>query len=410
MQGFIENTFQSYLGRQPILNSSHHVIGYELLFRNPECQSDARFSCGTAATATVLMNFLGNMGMDAVVGNKKAFINFDREMLASDIIDILPKDRVVLEFLEHISPEPEIIERCQKLASEGFVFALDDFIYRGDCCDSLLKFAKLVKIDLLVHDDESLKEHVQLCQDNGLEMLAEKVESYEVFRRCKELGFSLFQGYFFTKPVTLSRKDIPADKMSVLRLMDEVRRTDNLQQLASEISLNLAICYKLLRFINSAGLSRGRKIEQVGDAVIMLGKDRLYRWLSLLLYAESNQDEGSALFSTALVRGRMMEVLGEEKLPGHAGNLFVTGMFSLLEALLDMPMTHVLREIELPQAISDALLENSGPCAPFLELVRTLETGDADTIHALSVRLGLDSEHINRAQMEAAAFSRMVLE
>lgn len=393
----------TYLGRQPILDNSQQIVAYELLYRRGS-QGGAAVQDASQATAQVLLNTFSTMGAQQVLGSKLGFINFGRELLESDLVYLLPKERVVLEILEDVEPDAELIRRCRQLREEGYRFALDDFIHRDDLMP-LVEIAEVLKLDITQHDALSLREHVRLARSRGLRTLAEKVEDKDQVEQCRALGMDYYQGYYFARPVTLEQSDIPSLRLSVIRGLNLIMADAELGELEALISRDAGLSYKLLRYINCAGMAGLSKIDSIRQAMVRMGRQQLYRLLTLLLFANEGEGPSSPLLLTALQRGRLLEQLGQGSERGNENELFVVGMFSMLEALLHMPMTRIAEEMVLPDSIRTALLERRGPYAPYLALVEALERCDWAQMQRLAGELGMAEEAINAAALEALAYS-----
>jgi c-di-GMP phosphodiesterase len=397
-----------FLGRQPILDRQQNVIAYELLFRHHRDATTAEISDDDDASATVLSNTLCDLGTKWVLGDKLAFINISASMLLSGgIIELLPPNRVVLELLESVLPSPEVLARCQHLRAKGFRFALDDFEL-NEQNEPLLHIASFIKIDIRRTPLEKARlmlnafEKLQISAKS----LAEKVETAKEFNACKELGFTYFQGYHFAHPETLSAKTINPSYERVLLLLNKVRENANSSEIEKFFKHDVALSFKLLRYINSVGFGLSCEIESIRHAITILGYQQLYRWLTLLLVTAGKATAPHALLITAMTRGRLTELLGQEYMERQdRDNLFIVGIFSLLDAILDTPMELVVEKLSLPTTVSDALLTREGIYGPFLELAEACECGDLDRTEELSASLQLEPEKVNRAHIEALSWA-----
>lgn len=394
---------KAYLGRQPILNHHQDIIGYELLYRQ-SLDNEAKFGDPSFATAKVLMNTFSSLGVNQVLGNKLGFVNFGRELFQQDVVSALPKERVILEIGGDFPLDGEFIDRCKILRAEGYRFALD-FRFLDEMAP-LMEIADIIKLDMAVMDGFKLVEHVDMARRHNAKTLAKKVERIEQAQACEGLGVDYFQGYYFARPVVLEQLDIPATRFNVMDLLNQVMARVEFKVLSAKISRDVALSYKLLRYLNSAGMRRGQKIESIQFALVTLGYQQLYRWLTLLLFADSADKAPSALMTTAIVRGRLTELLGS-RLPGATDELFVLGMFSLLDVLLNVPMEKLLRELSLPEDVRTALEDRSGPYAIYLNLAEALESCDWPRIQALSRELEIDQNLMNQAQLEAISYGEM---
>lgn len=395
----------AFIGRQPILNRQQQIIGYELLFRLTGESLTAEFSSDMQAGTNVLVNTLSNMGADWLVGNKLAFINVAESMLESNFLELLQPQRVVLEIIETTKPSPELLSRLKELRAQGFGIALDDFVLTPQTAQ-FIEFANYVKFDI---------QQLGMAQIPGLSkelrkfpvlQVAEKVETKDEFKQCLDLGFDCFQGFYFAHPETLSAKVINPSYANILNLLNMLRNNAEIRDIENALKRDVALSFKLLRYINSAGFGLSCEIQSFRHAVTILGYQKLYRWLTLLLVtAGAETGSAPALLKTAVTRGRLVELLGGHFLDGHEkDNLFLVGMFSLLDVLLDMPMDRVLETLILPDPVCDALLERGGVYGPYLELAEACEDPEMTDVPRLCENLLIAPEMLNRAHVQALAW------
>lgn len=395
---------QAYIGRQPIVDLQQKIIGYELLFRHSADAADAQVPNDLEAGSKVLINTFSNMDANWLLGDKLAFINIAAPMLESDFLELLPAKRVVLELLETVEATPELIARIQSLRQMGFRFALDDFDHRPINTE-LLPLADFVKVDIHELGLDKSATLVRSLQNCGAKLIAEKVETRTEFKFCKELGFHYFQGYYFAHPETLTAKIINPAHATVLSLLNKVRNNADVKEIETGFKADVALSFKLLRYINSVGFGLSCEIQSIRHALAILGYQQLYRWLTLLLATAGNDSTPPALMKTAITRGRLTELLGQGYLEkSERDNLFIVGIFSMLDAMLEMPMADILEKLYLPEAICDALLTRQGMYGPFLSLAEACESSDPGRIEELADSMAMDPESINKAHLEALAW------
>lgn len=394
----------AFIGRQPILDKQQKIVGYELLFRHAPDASTAQVKGDMDAGTNILINAYSNMDAKWLLGDKLAFINIAAPMLESDFIELLPPQRVVLELLETIEVTPELIARCRHLRSKGFVFALDDYEHSPESAP-LLDVANFVKIDVQLLGREKTTQMVRTLENLPVKLIAEKVETKAEFKYCKELGFHYFQGFYFAHPETLSAKIISPAHATVLELLNKVRNNAEAKDIETGFKRDVALSFKLLRYINSVGFGLSCEIQSIRHALAILGYQQLYRWLTLLLATAGGDSTPPALMKTAITRGRLTELLGQNYLEkSDHDNLFIVGIFSLLDAMLEMPMEDIMDKLYLPEPITDALLNRQGIYGPFLSLTEACEDYDPARIEAIAGSLQMDPEQINRAHLEALAW------
>ncbi|QDQ28653.1 EAL domain-containing protein [Chitinimonas arctica] len=395
----------AFIGRQPILNRQQQIIGYELLFRLDQAALSADFSSDMQAGTNILVNTLSNMGVDWLVGSKLAFVNVATSMLESNFLELLHPQRVVLEIVESVNATPELLARAKELRAQGFGIALDDFTYTPQTAP-FLEFANYVKLDILQLGLENVKSLSKELRKFPVLQVAEKVETKDEFKFCLEVGMDCFQGYYFAHPETLSAKVINPAYANILTLLNMLRNNAEINDIENALKRDVALSFKLLRYINSAGFGLSCEIHSFRHAVTILGYQKLYRWLTLLLVTASS-DAGTppALMKTAVTRGRLVELMGSHMLDGtDRDNLFIVGVFSLLDVMLDMPMDKILETLLLPESVSEALLGRTGIYGPFLELAEACEDPEMAEVPRLCEHLHLTPEMLNKAHVSALAW------
>jgi c-di-GMP-related signal transduction protein len=271
------------IGRQPILNRREEVVAYELLFRSAGSQV-ALVEDASQATASVIVNTLAGFGLENILGDHKGFLNLELDLLMNDSLNILPKGQIVLELLETLTVTPDLIKRCHYLKENGFTLALDDHAY-DPAYHELYQIAEIVKVDLLQSPAEGLEEMVKQFSRYPLQLLAEKVETQEQYRQCLDLGFDLFQGYFFAKPSIMEQKRLADSGSSLMNLMLLLNEDAEMVEIEQLISRNAGLTSNLLMLGNSIGSCTLDKIETVRNAISILGRQQVKRWVRLALAA-----------------------------------------------------------------------------------------------------------------------------
>lgn len=399
-----ESSDQVFIGRQPILDAQQKIIGYELLFRSNSTDNAARIEDDFSAGAQVLINTLSNMGTEWLMGDKLAFLNVTEAMLTSEFMELLPAKRIVLEIKGEIAPSPALIERLQALKELGFQFALHSAQINSDN-EPLIKLASYVKVDLLQAPLDRLGDIAAKLKQFQLKIIAEKVETLAAFKRCKECKFDFFQGYYFAHPEILTAKVINPAQALVLDVLNKVRNNADIAEIEKGFKRDVALSFKLLRYINSVGFGLSCEIQSIRHALSILGYQQLYRWLTLLIVTSNEGSTPPALMKTAITRGRLTELLGQDMVDrSERDNLFIVGIFSLLDAMLEMPMDQVLEKLTLPENIADALLNRDGIYGPFLSLSEACESADMARIDELATSLTIEPAKVNEAHLQALAW------
>ena len=398
-----------FIGRQPILDNNQNLVAYELLFRGSAQAGTAVIADGLQATSRLVINTFNNFGVERVLGGRKAFLNVSESLLLSEVLELLPRELVVLEILEDIEPTEAVVERCRALRGMGYHLALDDFVYRREF-DPLIPLASYIKFDLRALGKDGLAEQLRHLWGRGPAFLAEKVETREEFNACRDLNVDYYQGYYFAKPETLSMKRMDPSAQLLFHIFGLATGNAEPQKLEASFRQDVALSYNLLRYINSVGFGLAHKIESIRQALVILGSAKLVRWITLLMYSTTNRGLApQALFRSALLRARLAEMLGAARLgAAHQDPLFMTGMFSLLDVMLGMPLADILKNLVLPQPVSSALIAGSGPYAPYLALAEACEAADLSQVDALAQGLGLSSADLARTQLEALAWVEQV--
>ena len=376
-----------WLGRQPILDVMAATVGYELLFRS-EPGNAAHIDDNRMATANVINHAFSELGIASVLGECRGFINFDGDLLMSDVVELLPPERTVIELLEGLEATQPVIERCRELRSRGFSFALDDIVQLDDIHAPLLSIIDVVKIDVLATPAHELQDLVLKARAAArVKLLAEKVDTRAQADRCRELGFDLFQGYFFARPVVIQGRRTDPSKRLLLRLLEQTLDDDtDTAEIEDTFKQAPDLSYKLMRLVNSVGMGLRSPIESLSHAVQILGRRQLQRWLQVLLFAnQTATDFPSPLLQMAAGRGKLLELLAEKSSrDGHLHDrAFMTGILSLLDTLLEMPMTEVIGQLRLPEDVRDALVQRNGRLGRLLLLVEALERADDAEVASL---------------------------
>ena len=364
-----------YIARQPIYDAQLKVIAYELLFRSGKT-NEANVIDGDSATTNVIINAITEIGMDQLVGPHRAFINLTRNHILQMAEQPMPelKDRLVLEILEDIEAEEVIVEAVSKLVKDGFTIALDDFIY-NDSLQPLVDLSDIIKIDLMALNDEGLEAHAIKLANGKRKLLAEKVETQEEFDRCKELGFDYYQGYFFSKPQIIKGKSLPANKIAIMKLLAKLQDTEGRNdELAHIISQDITMSVRVLRYINSAQFGFSKEVDSIQHAIMMLGRTTI-RNLANLLSMSQIEDKPHELLIIAMIRAKMAENIAQ-LVNTDKEICFTTGLFSIIDTLMNQDMELLIEGLPLTENIRAALIRHEGELGKILRCVLAYESGD----------------------------------
>ncbi len=381
------------VARQAIFDKDLNVYAYELLFRssNKLSVSGGTDSFGDEATSRVINHTFLELGIERVIGNHLAFVNLTRKFILTD--DPLPfaQDRVILEILEDIVADDELIAATQKLVDQGYIIALDDFVF-DESLRPLVQLAQIVKIDLLAFSEQALKEQVTLLKQENVKLLAEKVETQEQYLLCKQLGFDYFQGYFFSRPTIVEGQAIPDSQLNLLSIITKLQNNDvEIDDIEQLISQDVGLTYKLLRLLNSAAIGLPRKIESIKQALILLGLKAIRTWTTLIALNDMKCTPPELMANT-LIRAKMCEQLAADyNCSAETG--FLVGLFSTIDAMLSHPMHKLLKSLPLNDDIKQALSGRHGNLGDLLNVVIQYEHGLWDAVDTKLVSLEQLGQH-----------------
>lgn len=394
-----------FLGRQPILDRKQEIVGYELLFRSAD-MDHAVFESYSQASSNVITHALSLFGMNEVLGGKFGFINVHLGLLLSELLELLPIGQTVLELLEVIQLDEQVVERCRELKELGFLLALDD--HEFDASNSAIyNIVDIVKIDILMTGMDALPDIARQLREYPVKLLAEKVETVEQFQLCYDLGFDLFQGYFFARPIVLNRRKIDVSGLALLKLLQQLTMDESIEAIEKTFKENPGLSYNMLRLVNSVAIGMREKIKTLRHAIIMLGMNHLRRWIQLSLFAgHDSRGINHPLLEMAAVRGRLMEIMllqqvGYSASEEQAEEAFMVGILSLLDILFETPMEEIITNLNLNDDVSAALLRREGKLGKMLVLTEKLEVTDFDAVTVLLGECGVSLDQLVTAQLEA---------
>ncbi len=392
---------ENFVARQAIFDTNLNVFAYELLFRsgreNVYSSTDADL-----ATSSVITDSFITIGLESLTRGKIAFINFTKNLLLDETATILPKESFVVEILENIEPDEGIIAACKKLKEHGYTLALDDFVF-DEIFEPLIELADIIKVDFRISEMDEISDLIQKYGNKKIKFLAEKVETQEEFDQALDLGFTYFQGYFFSKPVIVASKDIPGYKINHLNIMHEINRTDiDYNKIESIIKQDVTISFKLLKFINSAFFGFSSRIKSIKQALVMLGIDEFRKWVSLLVLKGMGDDKPDELMVISIVRAKFCELIaGLIGLKKRGPELFLLGMFSVIDTFVGRPMEEILENMPLEDDIKDALSGHEGLLRNVYELMLATEKGEWDKVFEFTDKLKIDKLKIPELYVKA---------
>lgn len=355
------------IARQPILDSTLQLYAYELLFRQHKSDIEE-----ISFTSEVLATAIFDIGLDNVTGNNLAFINMSYQDIMNPAIDALPMDKVVLELLEDIDIDDALIKRVQQLADQGFLIALDDFVYSPQW-EPLIEAASIIKLDLTVLTVEENQALVNQLQGRSLKFLAEKVESYEEFEIFRKMGCDYFQGYFLCRPEQLKGQSISSNTLIKTRLLAEINDPKtSIEQLDSIIQQDPSLSFKLIKYLNSAHFTFANPIKNIKQAIVMIGIQGVKKWATLL-GLRNLSEKPSELTKISLVRAKLAETVASNNNISNPSNYFLAGLFSTLDAMLDTSMEKILASMPLDVSLKNSLSKKEGELGSLLQSIMTYE-------------------------------------
>ncbi|AOG23490.1 EAL and HDOD domain-containing protein [Acidovorax sp. RAC01] len=393
------------IARQAIVNAQHMVVGYELFNRSRTAATH------TAATDVILVfNALSHAGSEELVGKKLIFVNCTHESLSGGHLELLDPDKVVLEIpaLGHAASE-EVAMRTPILSGlreRGFHLAFNHTVLQSAYAP-WLPLADYIKLDLSVLAPDQLAVLISYAGRHcEAELIAEKVETAQQYDMVSSQGVQLFQGYWFARPSLVETKLLAPAQASIIELINQVRNQSSTDEIEEVLKKDAGLAFNLMRLINSAGFGLNREITSFRQAVMLMGLKKLFRWAALLLTASRSGGAPSSLGQTAVVRGRLMELLALETLPPEeADQAFVVGIFSLLDVMLSMPMDAAVGLLNVPEPVAAALLRREGFLGDLLTLAEACESSDDAAFDRTAGLLHLSSQQINFAHLQALAWA-----
>jgi EAL and modified HD-GYP domain-containing signal transduction protein len=412
---------KTLLARQPIFDTHDRIAAYELLSRE-DLVADEKLAGQGAAAGNTMNGVQGGAGatvvevdaVEAVLGvglhritdGRAAYITVSRDLLLGPTVELLEPSTVILQVPESAAADSVVVNRCRELATRGYQFALDDFTFDGKA-RALLEIAHIVKVDATAFTQEELRQHVEMVKPFRAQLLAENVQNRTVHDACLKLGFQLFQGYHFSRPETVSRKDLPVEHVRTLRLMTLVRNFDVADSGIEEaFRTDAALSYKLLRMVNSAAHG-GSGLRSIGHAMRLLGREAIYRWLSLLVVSPGLQgDIDSQIAHATLMRARFCELVGDAGTrPLSAGTLFMIGLLSAVESFHGIPSEETVSQVELAPEVTGALIGRRGPVGAARDHVIGFEDGKWDAVADRCEDLGVAQEDLTNLYLDSLTWA-----
>lgn len=374
------------IARQPIFDTQKNVFGYEIFYREHN-SNEYNYDDGNLASTRVIAATFFSMNLADFVGDKKVFIHFTEELLSNEIETLLPKDRLMIEMLEHeTTPSVELICSCARLNNEGHKLVFDESVFNASW-NKLFEMADIVKVNFLESTDEQIKKYIENRNDK-VKLLAFKIEDIEMYEKAKKYGFDYFQGFFFEKPQLLEPKIIESNKFTVLKLFNVIFNKDiEFEEVAKVIEQDISFSYEILKLSNSVIFSRGNKVTSIREALVRLGINEIKKWGMISAMKKVSEKENEEVLNYSMVRARFMEQFAcacgiEEK----SMEFYTTGMISMLDVLMNTTMEKILDELELHDEIKDSLLNlnKNSELSKALSIIKNCEHGNWEEVEAVA--------------------------
>lgn len=396
-----------FVARQPIFDKKQRVFAYELLYRNGQ-DDFYNHEDGDRATSGVI-NSLFLIGIEKLTGGKRAFINFTENLLKQQIPTVFTKDTIVIEILEDIEPTQEIIDACRNLKEAGYVLALDDFVFHSKY-NPLIDFVDIIKVDFLNTSMQERKDILKRVNNNKVKFLAEKVETREEFQQALEMGYSYFQGYFFGKPSILSSIDIPSSALNSLEIFREMNQTDpNCDKIAKIIERDVSLSYKLLRLINSSAFSFNVNISSIKQALKQLGIEEFKKWVTLIALKDMENQHANEIIKLSTIRAKFGELLASRvELEERSSEIFLMGMFSMIDALMNQSLEVILKELPLSKDLKLALLGKKSEFADLYTFILAYEKGEWHKVSRFAQQFDLKEIEVSSLFIDALEWTNEI--
>jgi c-di-GMP phosphodiesterase len=399
-----------FVARQPIFDASRKLAGYELLYRGGAGARGADPTDPNRMSSDVIVQNFLEAGLDRLTGGVRGFVNFTREMLLTETYRLFDPESVVVELVEDIVADEPVKAACRKLTGAGYTLALDDFVI-GGVQEVLLEQANIVKVDLLGRSQYDIGRIAAHLRPFFVTLLAERVETAEVAWAAEQAGYTLFQGYYFSRPETVAHRSSAVEALSLLPLLNMVRSDDtSSREIERAFRADPGLSYKLLQIANST-TNGTQEVQSIRHAIQLVGRDILHRWLALLLTSSlaSSGVHSPELLKATLVRARFLESMGGGA-RADSGSLFLVGLFSNMDVLLQLPIRELVTRVKFTAEVEGALLRQRGSSyLPWLSLAEAYEEGQWDTVAALAQEIGVAPGKIADVYMRALQWASQTL-
>ena len=398
----------TYIARQPILNKSQKIFGYELLYRQTPQSPRYDGLDGDKASSEIIMNSFHNVGIERVTSGKRAFINFTAKLIMDGVPTLLPNRVLVIEILDSVQPNEEIIKACAKLRAKGYMLALDDFIMEPEYMP-FLQVADIVRVDFMNTPLNKIESFARIMKDKPIKLLAERLETKEDFDTALAMGFSLFQGYFFCKPSVIisAEADLSPLKVNCLSLIKYAFEPNvNFTKISDVIKHDVALSYRLLRVVNSAFFGLKYTVKNIRQALAILGMEEVKKWVTLMSLSQLSDDKPDELIRMSLIRAKFLELLAPMAgMMRDADDLFMLGLISMMDAIVDLSFDEIVKRTNVSANIVEPIVTGQGKYADLLKIIRNYERSEWDEAFDACKSARIDPEKISDVYLEAVQWA-----
>jgi len=395
-----------FIARQPIFDKQLNVVAYELLYRNG--RTNAAPSDDDSATSSVIINGLLMIGLETLTDKKKAFVNFTGNLLMGETPTVFSPEMLVIEVLENVESDPLLLENLKRFKNDGYTLALDDYL-ESYAFEEIVALVDIIKVDFLLSDVAGIARIAKRFMGTKVRLLAEKVETQEQFDMAVLLGYTYFQGYFFSKPSIIASKDLESMKLSHLKVLEELGMAHpDFSKIASAIESDIAFTYKLLKLVNSGAYYGNSRITSIQQALVLLGMKELRKWTALIMMRDAGKHKPEELIRSSLLRARSLEILaGKVKLGSRKTEFFLIGIFSMIDVIMNRPLADILEELPLDPEIKKALMGEHNTLQQGLRLITAYERADWEALERLDrIGRGMTDNMLSDAYLEAIKWTQ----
>lgn len=375
---------ERHIGRQPIIDTRAKIAAYDLLYRETGHGDD-----DNAITASVISNLMGTIGIDTILGKHFGFIRINRDFLNYDLIHSLPREKIVYALLPEIEVDETLLTRLRELKKEGYSFALNDSVFDGAFMTKtsrLYPLLSFMKIDVSRSDLRLLGQEIDAIKRYGVTLIGAKIETHDAYNLCRSMGFDYFQGYFISQPNVITHAGFSAEQQAIIQLWNMLQSDAEMPTLVNAFEQNHVVSMKLLQFINSAAFSLRSPVSSIAHVLTLMGRDPISRWIMLMMFADEDQKESRrvplllmVINRTELMHG-LIEKLNSSATKAEKATAYFVGMLSLVHLLFHMPQQEILSKLNISKEVEDALLHSKGYLGGLLDLVRSIELNDMESI------------------------------